>query len=151
MALILLGCSQPAPSESEQTIKPATETLHPLAAMIGCWESEDGLSREVWSKDPSGWMFGYALDRDGDNRVKFFEQMRIEIIEGQSQLIVSARSNDPVTFIAGEQISGGIGFENADHDFPQRIVYRPSPGRLDAYISLIDGSQKVEFKKQSCD
>jgi len=149
--LVLVGCSDPSAPKSGQSLGSTSEALHPLAAMLGCWESEDGLSREVWSQDPSGWMFGYALDRDKNNVVKFFEQMRIERVEGQTRLIVSARDNNPVTFTEGKKIAGGIAFENPDHDFPQRIVYTPSEGRLDAYISLMDDSQKVQFQKRACE
>lgn len=116
----------------------------------GCWQSEDRSSTEQWLVDPSGWLFGYAVNRDADGKVTFSEQM-VLIDDG---LTVSGPNDEPVKFKAMGTTHTAAGteyiFENAAHDYPQRIVYRPSAGRLDAEISLIDGSQKVEFLKESC-
>jgi len=60
------GCSSP---------QGETREYHPF---VGCWQSEDGLAIEGWTQDPSGWLFGYAVNRDETNAVKFFEQMRMD-------------------------------------------------------------------------
>jgi len=127
------GCSSP---QSE------TREYHPF---VGCWQSEDGLAIEGWTQDPSGWLFGYAVNRDETNAVKFFEQMRMD---GQ-RLYVTGPNDDTIAFELVEAETG-IVFENPDHDYPQRIAYFPSPGRLDAEISLLDGRQKMDFKKRAC-
>lgn len=119
--------------------------------MVGCWESESGLAREVWVQDPSGWLFGYALNRNEKGKIIFFEQMRIETTQTPHTLIVSASNGDPVSFkhVATDNINEYM-FENADHDFPQKIVYLSSDNRLDAYIDYIAGGQRVNFKKHAC-
>ncbi|HCE21186.1 MAG TPA: hypothetical protein DF282_01575, partial [Hyphomonas sp.] len=48
---------------------------HPLAWITGCWISESGTSKEVWSIPEAGYVFGYAVTL-GDGSVSFFEQMR---------------------------------------------------------------------------
>ena len=134
--MVLTACA-PAQNAAENS----TET-HPF---VGCWQSEDGLAIESWTADPSGWLFGYAVNRDDDNKVKFFEQMRFD---GET-LTVIGPNDDPTQFTRVKSESGYI-FENPDHDYPQRISYWPSFGKLDADISLLDGSKKVEFKKFRC-
>jgi len=125
--------------------KPAhsTQLYHPF---VGCWQSEDGLAIEGWTEDLSGWLFGYAVNRDADNKVTFFEQMRMD---GEG-LVVIGPNDDPTRFKLVKSGPEWI-FENPDHDYPQRISYSPSKERLDAYISLMDGSQKMEFKKRACE
>lgn len=136
IAFILSACSP------GQTPSKPDKLSHPF---VGCWQSEDGLSNEVWSEDPSGWLFGYAVNRDDKNQVTFFEHMRIDA----GGLVVIGAGDDPVRF---KLVSSGPDwvFENPDHDFPQRISYTPAPGRLDAYISLMNGDNKIAFNKAAC-
>jgi len=116
---------------------------HPF---VGCWESADGLAVESWTQDPSGWLFGYAVNRDETGKVTFFEQMRMD---GEA-LYVTGPNDDTIAFKLADMVPD-IVFENPDHDFPQRIVYSPSGNKLHAYIELIDGSNRVNFNKQVCD
>ncbi len=135
-AIILSACSQAAKTPIKM------DKAHPFT---GCWESEDGQAREIWSADPSGWLFGYAVNRDADQKVTFFEQMRI----ADGVLTVIGPNDDAVSFKQVQDSPDYI-FENPDHDYPQRIIYRPSQDRLDAVISFMDGSQKVPFNKRAC-
>ncbi len=137
LSFLTLGACGPI----QETPEKPTD-LHPF---VGCWQSEDGLSIEGWTQDPSGWLFGYAVNRDKNNQVKFFEQMRFD---GEI-LTVSGPNDDPTEFKLVKSGPDYI-FENPDHDYPQRISYFPVPGRLDAEISLLDGSNRVEFKKFNC-
>jgi len=140
IASIILALTACAPGADAPKVTPYA---HPF---VGCWQSEDGLAIEGWTEDPSGWLFGYAVNRDDNNDVKFFEQMRLT----GDGLVVIGPNDDAVKF---ELIQSGPKwiFENAAHDYPQRITYMPSPGRLDAEISLLDGGQKMDFKKQACE
>lgn len=125
------------------------QASHPF---IGCWETEDGLSKEQWIADPSGWMFGYALDRGSDGSVLFFEQVRIEVIPEAPNtfVVVGARDGDIVRFAqeAGEE--NEYRFVNAEHDYPQVITYRPNGDELNAEISKLDGSDARQFNKKRC-
>jgi len=119
---------------------------HEYHAFVGCWQSEDGLAIESWTQDPSDWLFGYALNRDEDGEVKFFEQMRFD---GEYLTVIG--DNDDTTRFKRVESDSDYVFENPDHDFPQRITYKPSFMRLDAEISKLDGSEKIEFKKSRCE
>lgn len=122
--------------ESDESSSAQAE-VHPFT---GCWQSEDGLSREVWVADPSGWLFGYALNRKDDGSIGFFEQMRFEQNDDESAFVVSAGGDDTVRFEReAAQDSMVYKFVNAEHDFPQVITYRLSAGRLDAEISKWTG------------
>ena len=59
----------------------ADETGEPdpnrLDWLTGCWQSESGDTREVWSASEDGYYFGYAVSLQ-DGAVVFFEQMRID-------------------------------------------------------------------------
>ena len=50
----------------------------PLDWMTGCWTHERYDQREVWSEDLGGLKFGYAVNRDENGKVTFFEDLRIE-------------------------------------------------------------------------
>ena len=124
------------------------DALHPF---LGCWESDDGLFREGWTQDPSGWLIGYSARRTAQNDVEFFEFMRVERIQGQPDVLVVVDAENAGTRFTREEGETGIyRFVNAEHDYPQVITYRPEGDRLDAWISRLDGSQVYEFPKAAC-
>lgn len=134
--LFIVSCGSP------QNKAPMSQDVHPF---VGCWQSEDGLSIEGWTQDPSGWLFGYAVTRDENNQVKFFEQMRFD----GEVLIVSGPNDDPTPFKLVRSGPDYV-FENPDHDYPQRITYSPTAMGLDANISRLDGSDRIDFPKTPC-
>ena len=138
-ALCLVSC---------QTIEDQSVAPHPF---VGCWDSENGLSREGWTIDPSGWLIGYAINRSEDGSVQFYESMRVERGDGPDVFVASG-SDGSTTRFPREETSDvdEFRFVNPEHDFPQVIVYRSSPGRLDAEISLLDGTNRVVFLKAAC-
>jgi len=102
---LLTACGQS--SAPEQAID-----LHPF---VGCWDTENGLEREGWTIDPSGWLIGYAASRDTDGNVTFFEHMRIETTRDPEMLVVTGRDNSETRFArrVGEDTSE-YRFENPD-------------------------------------
>lgn len=132
-----------------QIVVDRTSAPHPF---VGCWESEDGLSREGWTIDPSGWLVGYAISRDADGEVSFYESMRIERGAGPDVFVATGADGSTTRFpreVSNEPSE--YRFANADHDYPQLIIYRKSSNRLDAEISLLDGSNRAEFLKAACE
>jgi hypothetical protein len=73
--------------------------------------------------------------------------MRI-VREADSTLAFWAISADqnPVRFVATKKSPEEIIFENAEHDYPQRIRYWREGKLLKARISLLDGSKPVDFQ-----
>ena len=135
-----MGCQQ-ATNNGE------TEALHPF---VGCWETDNGLEREGWTIDPSGWLVGYAASRDAEGNVTFFEHMRIE--SGKPEvLVVTGQNNSETRFTSrATDNANEFRFENPNHDYPQVIVYQRNGDELNAYIDLMAGGKKVRFDKRAC-
>ena len=146
LGMAVIGAAMLASCQTTESVPPSP---HPF---VGCWESESGLSREGWTIDPSGWLVGYAINRDKDGTVKFYESMRVERGGGQDVFVATGADGSTTRFTREDTGKASeFRFVNAAHDFPQVIVYRASSGRLDAEISSIDGTNRVEFLKAACE
>jgi hypothetical protein len=149
-AAALAACSSgPDPAE-----------LGRLGFMVGCWQSnpdaQGRVNKEVWSTPQGGLMFGWATAIQG-GKVISFEQTRIDLRtqratyiaspEGQRPVVFTEAAPDPVALAAPNSIR----FENGEHDYPQRIVYRqPKKGELAATISRLDNSRPVNYAWVEC-
>ena len=123
--------------------------------MLGCWQSADGVNKEVWSYPEGGIMFGYATTtRDG--AVTTWEQSRIDLRTSRSTYTASPEGQRPVTFTekapdpTAALPATSVTFENGDHDYPQRIAYRQTEQGLAATISKLDGSRPFEYSWGRC-
>jgi len=143
LAFVLCAALAACTPQADQAVSPN----HPF---VGCWESADSLAREVWSIDPSGWLFGYALNRNADGKITFFEQMRIENTDGTQTLIVTPQGSKPVGFARTKTDGSEFIFVNPAHDLPQKIQYWRTGNHLNAAISKLDGSDEIRFDKTAC-
>lgn len=148
-AIALLGAALAACSTG-----PKPETLGRLGFMVGCWRSADGLNQEVWSAPAGNVMFGYATTMQG-GALSFFEQSRIDLRQAQAAYTASPDGQRPVVFTeprnaATPAIANAVTFENGDHDYPQRIVYRATKTGLAATISKLDGSRVTQYAWTKC-
>jgi hypothetical protein len=104
--------------------------LHWLA---GCWVSDGGESGsgELWTIPAGGSMLGVNRTVRG-GRTTAFEFMRItETEHGELLFIASPSGQETTVFVLLSIADDEVVFENPDHDFPQRVIYRrESPGRL---------------------
>jgi len=114
-----------------------------------CWLSEDGATREQWTAAPGGYLFGFSVTLH-DGAPVFFEQLRIE--PGPDGLVYQAypRGHGPTAFTESAASETAITFENAAHDYPQKITYALSGERLTATISLIDGGKAQSWRYSPC-
>ena len=93
----------------------------------------------------AGLMLGASREGSG-TKLKSWEQMRIEkATDGTIILFASPGGRTPVSFRATKASATSAEFTNAAHDYPQRIRYELEDGRLNAEISLIDGSKPVRW------
>lgn len=127
----------------------AIRTDHPLAWMSGCWVNADGDYREVWSAPDHGYLFGYALSLK-DNEVSFFEQTRIDPGKVFTMNAYPA-GRGPSPFAEIDRGATSITFADPAHDYPQRIRYAREGDRMNAEISLIDGSKGRGFSFRRCE
>ena len=143
---LILGIALSSCQQAVETID--ATAIHPF---VGCWETENGLEREGWTIDPSGWLVGYAASRDANDKITFFEHMRIERGEESEVLVVTGQDNSETRFTRRtNEDMNEFRFENPAHDYPQVIVYKRNGDALNAYIALMDGTKKVTFDKSAC-
>ncbi|HYV05147.1 MAG TPA: DUF6265 family protein [Blastocatellia bacterium] len=108
----------------------------------GCWVSDDGKERidEQWTKPGGQSMIGMSRTVAGGKTV-FTEHIQIRERDGQLAYIVAiGMGAKPVVFRQIKHTDGEIVFENPEHDFPQRIIYRRESA--DKLFARIEGKEK---------
>lgn len=114
-----------------------------LGWLAGDWVSEaDGRwTEESWAPPRGGVMLGYGRSGRGD-ALREFEFIRIARGEdGAPAYIAMQQGGTPVAFALVRHDAASATFENAAHDYPQRIAYARTGDTLTATISAIDGSK----------
>lgn len=129
-----------------------------LQWMSGCWAAEqrEAGSEEHWMSPAGGSMLGMARTIDGSRTVAF-EFMRIaEEDGGRLVFIASPSGQQTASFAMVSLTDDGVVFENPEHDFPQRVIYRRLAGNglLGRIEGTVDGElRSVDFpmKKKACE
>jgi hypothetical protein len=127
----------------------APASIARLAWLQGCWQSTSPQRTidEQWMAPRGGAMLGMARTVRGDAMVEYEV---VVLREQDGQLVYHAHpSGQPsAVFPVRELTDGSVLFENARHDFPQRVGYRREGP--DALLAWIEGTRdghprKVEF------
>jgi hypothetical protein len=130
--------------------------LEGLSFLSGCWALQNGalVIEEQWTQPSANDMLGTGRTIRGGKTV-FYEFMRIE--RKADEITYTPRIGStpkPVVFRLIQQGPGEVIFENPEHDFPQRILYRKTADGLHARIEGIDKgkerSQDFRYKAVSC-
>lgn len=144
-ALILAGCSsavaqETAPqSASSETVQQTRTFPH---WMMGAWieQKEESWAEEFWTGPRGGIMLGAARVGKGD-MLQIWEQTQIRPgKDGKLAFFAMPRGAAPTEFPVVAQTENSITFENAAHDYPQRVRYWREGKLLKAEISKADGS-----------
>jgi hypothetical protein len=100
-------------------------TIDALKWLSGCWQSvgaEPG-SGEQWTSPAGGTLLGVSRTNRNSKTVAF-EFMQIRASENNKiEFIARPSGQTGSTFVMIAQSQGKVIFENAAHDFPQRIIY----------------------------
>lgn len=118
--------------------------LDDLGWMAGHWQGTSGdvAMEEFWTEPRGGVMVG--LHRDVFSaRPAFFEYLRIEQRESAVVFIASPRGQGATEFVLVSIGPDEVVFENLEHDFPQRIIYRRQG---DLMVARIEGDGPGETK-----
>jgi hypothetical protein len=120
-----------------------------LGWMAGCWAAEGGARRmeEQWMRPAGDTLLGMSRTISG-GRTAFVEFLQIERVGEEVTLTALAGGPGarPVPFRRVAGAEGEAVFENPEHDFPQRILYRRAgEGGL---FARIDGREKGDEKAQ---
>jgi len=133
-------------------------TIDDLAWLSGCWAAanQEAGSGEQWMPPAGGTMIGVSRSvRDGETVA--FEFIRIvEQEDGGLEFIASPSGQSTTSFFMLSLSDREVIFENPDHDFPQRIIYRlmSDEDLLGRIEGAIDGTERaVDFpmKKIDCE
>ena len=129
-----------------------------LEWISGCWASDDGKERieESWMKPAGQSMIGMSRTVAGGKTV-FTEHLQIREANGQIAYIVAlGMGAKPTVFKLIKSSDNEAVFENPEHDFPQRIIYRRES--TDALFARIEGQEKgvnkamdFSYKRSRCD
>lgn len=122
-------------------------TVDDLAWMAGQWSREDGgrWTEENWTSPRGGAMLGHSRSGAGET-LREFEFLRIAAdADGVPTYYAQPGGRAPVAFRLVRREGTSATFENAAHDYPQRIAYVRDGETMTATISAIDGSQAMAW------
>lgn len=123
-------------------------TLADLSWMSGDWQTAPGGRRQIeehWTAAAGGSMMGVSRTVAGDKTVEF-EYLRIEQRADGIYYVAHPKARCPGTdFKLTSASATEAVFENPQHDFPKRIIYRKTEGGLTASIDAGEGSKAMSF------
>lgn len=115
--------------------------------MAGAWEHTEGQSwsDEFWTPPRGGIMIGAARTGKGD-ALAIFEHTRIvRKPDGTLAFLAQPRGVPASEFPLVAAGATMVEFANPAHDYPQRVRYWREGALLKARISLMDGSNQMEW------
>lgn len=103
-------------------------TIEGFSGMAGCWERKDdakkSLISEQWMKPAGTSIFGVGRTVKNSTTTGW-EFMRIEKREDGIYFVSRPKENvEDTAFKMISSTAGEFVFENREHDFPQRVIYR---------------------------
>ena len=121
---------------------PQTATIADLAWIAGDWQTAPGGRRQIeehWTAVAGGTMMGMSRTVAGDKTVEF-EYLRIEQRADGIYYVAHPKARCPATdFKLTKSSATEAVFENPQHDFPKRIIYRKTGA--DSLTASIDGGE----------
>jgi hypothetical protein len=134
---LLARSGYPEAMERRAAQGPAPIRIEALGWLAGCWAAEGGEpgSGEQWTRPAGGTMLGTARTiASGRTVEREFLEIR-ETLAGDLLYLASPSGQKATWFRQVGDDGSSLVFENPDHDFPQRILYRlGEDGRLVARV-----------------
>ncbi len=122
-------------------------TMDDLAWIAGCWEG-GGIGaayQEHWMGPDGQSMIGMSRTVSEDSTVAF-EFLRIhQELDGSIYYTSIPSGQKQASFKLVKYDKGHVVFENSNHDFPQRIVYKL--GKDGELVATIEGTSKGALKQ----
>jgi hypothetical protein len=131
---------------------PATEparSIADLAWITGDWQTAPGGRTRVeehWTEPAGGTMIGMGRTVAGGKTAEF-EYLRLEQRADAIYYVAHPKARSPGTDFKLTRLNGQEAvFENPQHDFPKRILYRKNAdGSLTASIDGGEGTRSITF------
>jgi hypothetical protein len=117
-----------------------TNVVGHLSWIAGCWQQTGANGRlveEQWMAPRGNTMMGMSRTVRGDSLIEY-EQLRISERAGKAIYHALPSGQQPSEFTAASVSDSIVVFENPQHDFPQRIIYRKRGA--DSIIARIEGT-----------
>lgn len=130
-------------------LPPQNPTIADLSWISGDWQSAPGGRAQIeehWTSAAGGSMMGMGRTVAGDKTVEF-EYLRIEQRADGVYYVAHPKGRCPGTdFKLTKSSAGEAVFENPQHDFPKRIIYRKTgEDLLTASIDGGEGTKAMSF------
>jgi hypothetical protein len=133
-------------------------SISDLAWLSGCWASanQGAGSGEQWMPPAGGTMLGVSRTVS-DGKTVAFEFIRIVETEDGGLVFIASPSGQNTTGFALVSVNDHeVIFENPDHDFPQRIIYRLLSneellGRVEGIINGTERAIDFPMNKTACE
>lgn len=127
---------------------PQTPTMSDISWIAGSWQTAPGGRRQIeehWTAVAGGSMMGVSRTVAGDKTVEF-EYLRIEQRADGIYYVAHPKARCPGTDfkLTRASVTEAV-FENPQHDFPKRIIYRKTDDGLTASIDAGEGSKAMSF------
>jgi hypothetical protein len=133
-AFALTALAQPASAQQRAGV------VSQLAWVSGCWQrvARNGQTiDEQWMAPRTEMMLGMSRTVRGDSLIEY-EQLRIFERGGRAVYYAAPVRQTPTEFVAASVSDTLVVFENPQHDFPQRVIYRKRGA--DSLIARIEGT-----------
>jgi uncharacterized protein DUF6265 len=128
----------------QRAAKAAQPTIDRVAWLHGCWQTTGtpNVVEEQWMAPRGGTMIGMGRTVRGG---KTTEYELVVLREQDGRLAYEAHPSDQpsAVFLSREITDSSVVFENAEHDFPQRVGYKRSESVLAAWI---EGTVKGQLR-----
>jgi hypothetical protein len=149
---MICGQTSSQPTHAAANVAEPASTVSELAWISGSWQTAPGGRLQIeehWMAPAGNTMIGMGRTVSGGRTVEF-EYLRIEERAGEIYYVASPKGRCPATdFKLTKLSSQEATFENPEHDFPKRIIYRKnSDGSLTASIDGGPGTKSVIFTYQ---
>jgi hypothetical protein len=124
-----------------------------LGWLAGHWCAEpknDRVVCETWTPMDKGRMHGKGISRRGDS-TRINETMTIVVSQSGTVFHAEPAGQKPADFRMAkfDAAARSVSFEDAAHDYPQRIRYWREGDALLAETSLLDGSKAMRWRFHS--
>jgi Domain of unknown function (DUF6265) len=132
---------------------PSSADIEKLRWMSGSWITTQGGTtiEEHWTQPAAGTMLGMGRTVAG-NKTAFFEYLRIETRGADLVYVAHPKARPGTDFKASRVTEDEVVFENPQHDFPKRIIYKRTPaGNITARVEGDPGDKEkaetYEYKR----
>ena len=112
-----------------------THPVHQLDWLAGCWSMTRGdtMVEEHWMKPGGGTMLGMSRTIRG-GKTSEYEFLQIRDVNGTLGYVAQPSGQAEAAFTLRTVSGSEAIFENPEHDFPQRIIYRRTADGLSARV-----------------